>query len=113
MNTTTVPQGLSLETVFETLSDRQKRYALYALHRTEGNSMTIPQLAARIDELEGGKRDRADLVNDLRSRHVPELATVNVVEYDDRSETVRYHTIPSLEEWLEHAEYKEGKHPHC
>lgn len=118
MNTTTVPQGLALETVFKTLSDRRRRYALYALHRAEGNSMTIPQLARRIEELDGGgsttgrDRDRTDIVDDLRSRHVPALVAIDVVECDDRSETVRYHTVPSLEEWLEHAEYKEDKHPY-
>ncbi|MFC6904653.1 DUF7344 domain-containing protein [Halalkalicoccus tibetensis] len=118
MNRRTVSSALSLETVFGVLSERRKRYALYVLHWTEGNAMSVGQLARRIAEKEGGGANGDDpsrerIAKDLRQRHVPELVAMNVVEYDGRSETVRYHCVPSLEEWLEHAAYKEGEHPDC
>jgi hypothetical protein len=113
---TTVPSALSLETVFETLSDQRKRYVLYALYRAEGNSLTIHRLARQVHGMEGEKQTTTGqgpehVADDLRQRRLPELATTGAVEYDERSETVRYHRAPSLEEWLEHAEYKEGKRP--
>ncbi|KYH27391.1 hypothetical protein HAPAU_00570 [Halalkalicoccus paucihalophilus] len=110
MNTRTVPSGLSLDTVFRVLSERRKRHVLYALRGAEGNAMTVKQLARRVRELEGSGMDENALkriAEDLRERHIPELVATDAVEYDERSETARYHSVPSLEEWLEHAEYKE------
>ncbi|WP_049946395.1 hypothetical protein [Halalkalicoccus jeotgali] len=56
MNTVTVPSGLSLDTVFGVLSDRRKRYVLYALRGAEGNVLTVEQLTRRVRKLEGGNR---------------------------------------------------------
>ncbi|MCL7416417.1 MAG: hypothetical protein M8354_01070 [Halalkalicoccus sp.] len=110
MNTTTVPSGLSLDTVFGVLSDRRKRYVLYALRGAEGNAMTVEQLTRSVRRMEGSGIDEdapKRVAEDLRERHIPELVATDAVEYDERSETARYHSVPSLEEWLEHAEYKE------
>lgn len=110
---------LDLDTVFEVLSDRRQRYVLYALYRTEGGVMTVDELARRVSRTEDdgrtlvGEQHIERIVDDLRERHLPKLVDAGVVEYDDRSETVRYYERPALEEWLEHAEYKEGRHPEC
>ncbi|MEM4781416.1 MAG: hypothetical protein QXG03_07655 [Halalkalicoccus sp.] len=97
------------------MSERRKRYLLYALYRAEGNALSIDRLAIRMVELEGeefaGAERSEHVVDEFRRQHVPELEAAGFIEYDDRSETVRYRRIPSFEEWLEHAEYKEGKHP--
>lgn len=119
MNTTTTASALDLDSVFEVLSDRRRRYALYALHRAEGGSMTVDQLAVRVGQLEDDGRTitverRSDRIADeLRERHVPKLVAAGAIEYDERSQTARYHVRPALEEWLEHAEYREGYHPEC
>ncbi|MXV62498.1 hypothetical protein GS429_10565 [Natronorubrum sp. JWXQ-INN-674] len=44
---------------------------------------------------------------ELQHTHLPKLEDAGVLEHDQRSETVRYWTQPSLEEWLEHAQHKE------
>ena len=112
-----------LDTVFEVLSERRRRYALYVLHRSEDGAMTIDRLAERVAEMEREDRPAADangsderserIAEELRRRHLATLIDAGIVEYDERSETVCYHRRPALEEWLEHAEYKEGKHPDC
>lgn len=43
----------------------------------------------------------------LLHSHLPKLANAGVIEYDARSGTIRYWVHPSLQEWIEHAEYKE------
>lgn len=119
MNTTAAASTLDLDSVFEVLSDRRRRYALYALYRAEGGSMTVDRLALRVGRMEDDGRtittDRhaERIAEDLRERHVPKLVAAGAVEYDERSETARYHGRPALEEWLEHAEYREGCHPEC
>lgn len=109
---------LELDTVFELLSDRRRRYVLYTMYRTEGGSMTVDRLATQVRRMEDdhattGERRAERIADDLRERQLPKLADAGIVEYDDRSETARYHGRPALEEWLEHAEYKEGRHPEC
>lgn len=109
-----------LDTIFGLLSDRRRRYTLYALYRVGGNAMTIDRLATRVNELEAnagiddGRPEGIErTTEELRRHHLPKLDDAGIVEYDRRSDTVRYHAQPSLEEWLEHAEYKEGFHPEC
>lgn len=119
MSTGAKPSTLDLDTVFEVLSDRRRRYALYVLHRSEDGAMTIDRLGRRVIRMEKEDRTAADeqrserMADEFRQRHLPKLIDAGIVEYDERSETVCYHRRPALEEWLEHAEYKEGKHPDC
>lgn len=119
MNSMATASTLDLDSVFGVLSDRRRRYALYALYRVEGGAMTIDRLAVRVDEMESDGRSGAAerrsnrIADELRERHVPRLVAAGVVEYDERSETVRYRGRPALEEWLEHAEYREELHPEC
>lgn len=115
MTTTLTLPAPSLDTIFELLSDRHRRHALYALHRAEDGVMTVDQLTDRVRHAEGdrgsGARHRGEIETALRRQHLPKLVAADVVEYDERSETIRYHGKPCLEEWLEHAEYREGLRP--
>lgn len=119
MNTIPTASALDLDSVFEVLSDRRRRYALYALYRADGGAMTVGRLAASVGRMEDdGRTITADrrserIAADLRERHVPTLVAAGAVEYDERSETVRYRCRPALEEWLEHAAYREELHPEC
>jgi DNA-binding transcriptional ArsR family regulator len=108
--------ALSLDTIFELLCRRRRRYALYVLYHEGEHGISIEELATRVSELETGESEETPyehqtLVLLLRERHLPKLAEAHVVDFDERSGTVRYHEQPSLEEWIEHAEFKEGKHP--
>jgi hypothetical protein len=44
---------------------------------------------------------------ELQHIHLPKLEDAGILEQDPRSETVRYWSQPSVEEWLEHAQHKE------
>ena len=113
------PRELSLDAIFELLCRRRRRYALYVLYRNGENGIPLEELATRVSELETGGDETSygdettyeheTLVLLLRERHLPKLAEAYVIDFDERSGTVRYHGQPSLEEWIEHAEFKEGK----
>ncbi|MDL5361597.1 hypothetical protein [Halalkalicoccus sp. NIPERK01] len=107
------PWALSLDAIFELLCRRRRRYALYALYRNGENGMGLDGLTSRVRQLEAEDRDSArdGIREELRDRHVPKLVEAHVVDYDDRTDTIRYRGQPSLEEWIEHAEFKEGKRP--
>ena len=104
MKTMATSTTLDLDTVFEVLSDRRQRYVLYALYRTEGGVMTVDELARRVSRTEDdgrtlvGERRTERIADDLRERHPSTLVDAGVVEYDGRSETVRYYERPALEE---------------
>ncbi|APW98360.1 hypothetical protein CHINAEXTREME_11395 [Halobiforma lacisalsi AJ5] len=114
----------SLDRVFDLLSDRRRRYALYYLNDRGDGVATVGELTDHIAALEsredstggesastGGPETESErkegIRTELRHVHLPKLAEIGVVEHDQRSDTVRYWSQPSLEEWLEHAEHKE------
>ncbi|SEP94528.1 DUF7344 domain-containing protein [Natrinema salaciae] len=119
----------SLDLVFELLSDSRRRYILYHLHDQSDGVATIENLTENVAALEqatergdaGGKSAgglradsdrgsadrRTDIQLELQHVHLPKLEDAGVIEHDRRSDTVRYWSQPSLEEWLEHAQHKE------
>ncbi|NUB92780.1 hypothetical protein HTZ84_03100 [Haloterrigena sp. SYSU A558-1] len=115
----------SLNLIFELLSNRRRRYALYHLYDQPDGVATMDELTDAVvsrQYLESNSDpetdDRADDDPDLESRrqqvrmdlqhtHLPKLEDAGVLEHDHRSEMVRYWNQPSLEEWLEHARHKE------
>lgn len=107
------PWALSLDAIFEPLCRRRRRYALYALYRNGDSGVELDELASRVRGLEGDEHesDPDEIEDALRDRHLPKLIETHVVEFDERTDTVRYRGQPSLEKWIEHAEFEEGKRP--
>lgn len=107
------PWTLSLDTIFELLSRRRRRYALYALYRNGESGMELGELVSRVRclEAEDDGSDPDAIAAALRDRHLPRLTEAHMVDYDERTGTIRYRGQPSLNEWIEHAEFKEGKRP--
>ncbi len=101
----------SLDLVFDILADQRRRYALYYLYGSSDGVATVDEIADHVVSLEeyGDSVDdhRLHVVTSLQHMHLPKLEDAGVLEYDPRSETVRYWNQPSLEEWLEHAQHKE------
>ncbi|NGM69266.1 hypothetical protein G6M89_09640 [Natronolimnobius sp. AArcel1] len=108
----------SLDQVFDLLSNRRRRYALYHLYEQDDGVATTTALTNRVAELEvvAEQTHTTEVTDefitavrtDLQHVHLPKLEDAGVLEHDHRSETVRYWTQPSLEEWLEHAYHKES-----
>ncbi|ELY79800.1 hypothetical protein [Natrinema pallidum] len=123
--TAAVPPSLDL--VFDLLSNSRRRYVLYDLNDRPDGVATIENLTENVIALEeatacdtadgesttGSTADsdatdqRTGVQLELQHVHLPKLEDAGVLEHDRRSETVRYWTQPSLEEWLEHAHHKE------
>ncbi|QCC60429.1 hypothetical protein NP511_00285 [Natrinema thermotolerans] len=117
----------SLDLVFDLLSNRRRRYALYYLNQQSDGVATVAALAQNVVAFERIAAEDADRDSarsppdrdadpaderetvrvELRHVHLPKLEDAGVLEHDRRSETVRYWGQPSLEEWLEHAHHKE------
>lgn len=113
----------SLDLIFDLLSNRRRRYALYYLHEQPDGVASVDEIADGVVELQFAEsspatdgradadtdfdRQRRQIRTELQHTHLPKLADAGVLEHDQRSETVRYWTQPSLAEWLEHARHKE------
>src|SRR6056297_1913865 len=106
----------SLDLVFELLSNSRRRYALYHLNDQPDGVATLETLTENVVafDQQTGTRDgehttdrHASVRMALTHTHLPNLEDAGLLEYDRRSEMVRYWRQPSVEEWLEHARHKE------
>ncbi|AXR82548.1 DUF7344 domain-containing protein [Natrarchaeobaculum sulfurireducens] len=107
----------SLNLIFDLLSNRCRRYVLYYLYDQPDGVATIEDVADHVVVLEmqetgadtevSADERTHDVRVELQHVHLPKLEDAGIIELDRRSETVRYWTQPSLEEWLEHAKHKE------
>ncbi|MFC4549137.1 MULTISPECIES: DUF7344 domain-containing protein [Halorussus] len=104
----------SFDVLFDLLSEKRRRYALYALTSAEDGLADVETLADKVAMMEAQADDaklteafHADVADSLRETHLPRIAAADIVDYDERSGTVRYWRQPTLEEYLEHTHYKE------
>lgn len=101
----------SIDSLFDILASDRRRCVLYYLYRTDEQVATVDELVEFILEVKGveGSPEEAytNVAISLHHVELPRLVEEGVIEFDRRSKTVRYWSQPSLEEWLEHAWYKE------
>ncbi|MDL5362611.1 hypothetical protein [Halalkalicoccus sp. NIPERK01] len=99
--------------VFEALSSQSCRYIIYYFLAASDSSISIRELVTGIQTLAAHESKRPSLVGGaalkslLIERAIPRLEQLDVVEYDPRSGSVRYHRQPFVEEYAEHAAYQE------
>ncbi|NHN47566.1 hypothetical protein G9464_08145 [Halostella sp. JP-L12] len=98
------PVALSRDVVFELLSCRRRRLALYHLVDAE-SPVDFDDLVSRIVDWETGSlappRDHERTVSTaLHHRHLPRLAEAGVVRYDADAGEIHYRPSPRLEESL-------------
>jgi len=97
-----------IDSVFDALADWRRREVCQYFIETDAESATVDQLAMLLLACEHpGVEECADptfeeLVIQLEHQHLPRLDEAGVVDYDDRSNTVRYWGQPTVEKWLEH-----------
>jgi DNA-binding transcriptional ArsR family regulator len=89
----------SLDAIFDLLSNEHRRYILYYFHEQ-------PQAVATVDELvtylltqfDARAAEDADRLRiQLLYSHLPKLEGHGILEYDERSETVRYRDEREIE----------------
>ncbi|GAB7020269.1 DUF7344 domain-containing protein [Halostagnicola bangensis] len=106
VETTAAP---SIDLVFDLLSVQRRRYGLYHLADQDDGIATFDELVDNIytREDDHGEDHRLQIQTSLQHVHLPRLEDAGILEYDTRSDTIRYWEQPTLEEWLEHARHKE------
>jgi DNA-binding transcriptional ArsR family regulator len=97
-----------IDSVFDALADWRRREVCQYFIETGAESATVDQLAMLLLACEQpGVEERPDptldeLAIQLEHQHLPRLDEAGVVDFDDRSNTVRYWGQPTVEKWLEH-----------
>ncbi len=99
----------SFDDIFDLLSVERRRYAIHYLSEVPDGVATLDDLSEQVAAWETDTAV-ADVPDDFRRRveaslhhtHLPRLADANVIDYDARSESVRYYGQPVLEEYAEH-----------
>lgn len=101
---------LSLDTIFEVLADRHRRFVLYGLVDAPDGVLEWNELLEDVATLEAGiehgalRRDQVlDTASELHHWHLPVLADVGLVERDERQGTIRYLPHPAVERWVSQA----------
>lgn len=98
--------------IFTVLSSRYCRYVLYYFMISSESATSLETLVKEVQDLVartdhpavGTERElRSLLVNQV----LPQLALIGAVEYDPRTETVRHHRQPTLDEYAQHSAYQE------
>lgn len=92
-----------LDSLFEILANRQRRHVLGYLVDTDDGVATFPDIIDHVVAELGDSADEERTAINLHHTHLPKLEDENAVEYDERSETVRYRGSPAVTEWVEFA----------
>lgn len=79
------------------MSNPETRRAAYVLTDMEDDSISYQDLAESLQE-KGIRKDREDINRMLHHQTIPKMEGLGVLEYDRRSETVRYRGDESFEE---------------
>lgn len=91
---------VSVDDVFDALSDSRRRYVLHHLadqsDDTAGYGGLVEYVIAHSPDLDGEDGDRVRLT--LTHTHLPKLADAGLIDHDTRSGTVRYRPSSLVEE---------------
>lgn len=97
-----------IDSVFDALADWRRREICLFFSDGDVNTATVDELALLLEACEPAgvevdrERTHEDIVTDLAERHLPRLDAAGVIDFDERSQTVRYWGQPTVEKWLEH-----------
>lgn len=103
----------SLDTIFDLLSDSRRRYLLYYLSSINGNVAEFEAAVNAVYKYETAGTEGDDQTSQrnvqigLHHSELPRLADAGVLDYDRRHGTIHFTGHPAIEEWAEHARYKE------
>lgn len=90
-----------LNTVHRVLADERRRDVLAFLARIPEGHATLDQLARYLDSESTAESDCSTTRARLHHVTIPTLADAGIVEYDFRSETVRYSPEPRIAELID------------
>lgn len=104
--------SLSLDAILYLLADHHRRDLLRYLVESPGETCSFDEctdhLVTRGAERAEERPARVRVEARLRHVHVPRLADADVLEYDSRSQEIRYRGHDRLEFWLDRIHADEG-----
>lgn len=92
-----------LDRLYGVLTAERRRRLLFYLHRKDGDVASCTELVDYlvVDEAESvADLDTDEVAISLYHTHLPKLADAGLIEYDERSRTVRYHGDDTVGEHL-------------
>ena len=92
---------LSLDTLLDILANERRRFLLEYLWSQPDSvgsfEEATKQIITKIGRKQGYQPNHDDVQVDLQHHHLPKLADAGVIEYDIRSQTIRYQEHERLE----------------
>lgn len=92
---------LSLDAILDILANHRRRALLEFLIEQPENTGSFEaatkHIVLRIGQKQGSQPNHDDIQVDLQHHHIPKLADAGVIDYDIRSQTIRYHENERLE----------------
>jgi DNA-binding transcriptional ArsR family regulator len=96
-----IATGPGLDELFQVLADENRRRVLAYLADTDDGVAAFSELLEHVaDDSAGESSDNDRLAVSLHHNHLPKLADANVVEYDPRSQVVRYRGSRVVSDWV-------------
>ena len=96
---------LSVDAMLDILANAHRRYLLAFLREQPGNTASFEAAAKHIitevGRDQGAQPNHDEVQVDLHHHHLPKLADAGVVEYDVRSQTIRYEVTDRLEDMFD------------
>jgi len=98
-----------IDDVFELLTDWRRRAVVLHFAHGDASTATLDTLATAVAQ-RGVDRDGITVASvsavrtDLVEVHLPRMDEKGVLDFDERSESVRYWGQPTIEKWAEHAD---------
>jgi hypothetical protein len=93
----------TLNRAFDLLASQRRRYVLAELQSTSDGVASVERLADSLLAHESDSDDRDQVLVALYHRILPRLDDSNVIDFDRRSDTARYHGHKVVDELLEFA----------
>lgn len=81
---------LTRDRAFDLLRNQQRRSVLETLHAIDETVMTTEELADRVLARDSDADDRDQVLTRLYHQTLPRLADDGVIDFDSRTDTVRY-----------------------
>lgn len=96
----------SLDACLHLVADRHRRRIVHHLRHEANGTTTVDDLVDQFhssgsDSKNGPLQDREELAIQLHHTHLPKLAEHGVVEFEHRSEAIRYHPDEQVETVLD------------
>ncbi|GAB3671983.1 DUF7344 domain-containing protein [Halopiger thermotolerans] len=92
---------LSLDAILDILANQRRRYLLEYLWDQPENVGSFEEATEytilEIGRKQGRQPNHDDVQVDLQHHHLPKMADAGVIDYDIRSQTIRYHENERLE----------------